>query len=312
MDTKLNYKKVRKIEKEDEKKEEEEKDKLKDDKKQIPKILKVLDPKNLKIKPCHPHLPKPPACLLICGPVKTGKSTLISNLLLSPLCYGKEYFDEVVIISNTIMNDITGRFLLKTFTCHSEYNDDIVYNILKQQEEDGELNDPNDEDTKDHRKDICLIFDDIMGSIKRESVANFIATRFRHYNIKLLVYSVQNFRGISCVVRQNITDLIVLSPFPNKKELQDKVFMEYGDLFDGPKIMEKIYKIATPKRHDFLYCKLGENPAQAYHNFEYQIAEGGKILVNDNNINSDSNSDCDSINSESSDCDSSGSDYDFK
>jgi len=291
MDYKDQRKKLKEQEDKDEKEEQD-----KNISKEFPTILRVKDPENLKIKPCHPHLPEPPACLLVVGPVKTGKTTLISNLLLSPLCYGKDYFDRVVIVSNTICNDITGRFLLKAFECHNIYNDEIILNILKDQEKDGE---ENEEGEKENRKDVCIIFDDIMGSLKQTAVANFIASRFRHYNIKLLVYSVQNFRGISCVVRQNVTDLIVLSPFPNQKELQEKIFMEYGDLYGDPRTMEKIYRIATPHRHDFLYCKLGENPAQAFHNFEYQIAEGGNILTNkevkmsDDEDNNDSGSDMD-------------------
>ena len=46
-----------------------------------PRILKVRDPPSHKIKPLHPHLPQPPACVLMVSPVKTGKSTIISNLI---------------------------------------------------------------------------------------------------------------------------------------------------------------------------------------------------------------------------------------
>ena len=46
------------------------------------------------------------------SPVKTGKSTIISNLLLNEGFYGHEYFDDVFIISNTINNDQTSRFVM--------------------------------------------------------------------------------------------------------------------------------------------------------------------------------------------------------
>ena len=59
--------------------------------------------------PLHPHLPQPPACVLMVSPVKTGKSTIISNLLLNEAFYGHEYFDDVFVISNTINNDQTSR-----------------------------------------------------------------------------------------------------------------------------------------------------------------------------------------------------------
>jgi hypothetical protein len=56
-------------------------------------------------------------------------------------------------------------------------------------------------------------------SLKSGSLVNTLSARFRHYNIKLLLFSTQVFRYVSNVVRQNCTDLIVGSPFPNRKEL---------------------------------------------------------------------------------------------
>ena len=52
------------------------------------KILKVQDPKHLKTKPLHEHLPQPPALVMMISPVKTGKSTIISNLLLGATTRG--------------------------------------------------------------------------------------------------------------------------------------------------------------------------------------------------------------------------------
>ena len=79
------------------------------------------------------------------------------------------------------------------------------------------------------------------------------------------------------VIRQNATNVIIGSPFPNVKELE-KIGEEYGDMFGGSDNLLKIYKIATPNRFDFLHLDLQENPPIAYHNFEKQIAIGGNIL----------------------------------
>ncbi len=276
------YKNIKEFKKFYDKEEEEEKEEK--DCNDAPKVLKVKDPEKFFIKKCNPVLPQPPACMIICSPIKTGKTTLLSNLLLNPNFYGKDYFDEVIIISNTICNDITGRFLLKSFTCHNIYSDKIVLDLLKRQDKDGE---ENEEGEKDHRKDIALVFDDILGSIKRESIANYISTRFRHYNIKLLIYSTQTARGISSMVRQNCTDFIMGSPFPNQKE-KDKIFEEYGDLFGGYRNLENIYKLCTPNRYDFMYLSMQDNPPLAYKNFDTLIAEGDKIVSNShNNIDND-------------------------
>jgi hypothetical protein len=47
------------------------------------KILRVQDPKDFKVKPLHENSPQLPALVLMISPVKTGKSTIISNLLLN-------------------------------------------------------------------------------------------------------------------------------------------------------------------------------------------------------------------------------------
>ena len=117
------YKNIKEFKKFYDKEEEEEKEE--NDCGDAPKVLKVKDPDKFFIKKCNPVLPQPPACMIICSPIKTGKTTLLSNLLLNPNFYGKDYFDEVIIISNTICNDITGRFLLKSFTCHNKEKEKI-------------------------------------------------------------------------------------------------------------------------------------------------------------------------------------------
>ena len=125
--------------------------------------------------------------------------------------------------------------------------------------------------------DIAVILDDCLGSIRREASVNHLASRFRHYNIRLLLFSSQKFTGaVSPVIRANATNVIIGSPFPNSAELK-RIALEYGDLFGGEKRFLEIYKRATPNRYDFLHLDLKSNPAKAYHNFEKLIAEGDNI-----------------------------------
>jgi len=235
----------------------------------MPQIKKVKDREGQKYKPLHPHLPQPCANVLHISPVKTGKSTIISNLLLSPEFYGQDYFDRVKIMSNTIMNDDTSRFLKEVFDVSDHYDDSIVDGLITAQ----------NKFDKEDMPSLAVICDDLLGSIKREAKIDHLASRFRHYNIQLLYYSSQSFRKVNNVVRQNATNVIIGSPFPNQKEL-GKIAEEYGDMFGGEKQFLQMYRIATPNRYDFLHLDLQENPPVAYHNFERPIAIGDKLLGN--------------------------------
>ena len=111
-----------------------------------------------------------------------------------------------------------------------------------------------------------------------------MASRFRHYNIKLLLFSTQVFKSCGTVIRQNTTNLIVGSPFPNKKEL-DKISEEFGDCYGGKDNFLKIYRLCTPNRYDFMHCDLQNNPPLAYHCMESLVAEGPRIVIGEHGDN---------------------------
>lgn len=243
-----------------------------------PQIIPVRDPEALPdtkgLPPVHPHLPQISghgggACLLMISPVKTGKSTIVSNLLLNKDFYdGQERFDSVHVISNTIANDVTSRFLKKAFDVYDMYNDSIVDGIVERQKS----------FEKEDQPEIAVVIDDCLGSIKREAKINHLCSRFRHFNIKLLIISSQNFRSCSPVIRQNATNVIIGSPFPNRKELF-KVAEEYGSVFGGPDQWINLYKYATPDRYNFIHMDLQSNPPKMYKNFDELIAEGENTKV---------------------------------
>lgn len=78
--------------------------------------------------------------------------------------------------------------------------------------------------------------------------------------------------------------MIIGSPFPNTKEL-GKISEEMGDQFGGADNFLRIYHKATPKKYDFLYLNLTENPPQAWHNFQKMIATGGQAKEMDGEVN---------------------------
>ena len=240
-----------------------------------PKVLPVADPEPIKTNhpTIHPNLPQIDgfgggALVLLVSPVRTGKSTLISNMLLNDNFYdGQNRFDNTTIISNTVANDITSRFLRKAFDTHDHYDDSIIEGLVQTQKS----------YDKEEQPEIAVVLDDCLGSIRREAKINHLCSRYRHFNIKLLIVSSQNFRACSPIIRQNATNVIVGSPFPNQKEL-GKMAEEYGDVFGGADNWLKIYAQATPNRYDFLHMDFQSNPPKAFRNFETLIAEGSKIL----------------------------------
>ena len=242
-----------------------------------PKILRVRDPTKeeqtpSKHKPCHPHLPQIDgfgggALVLLISPVKTGKSTILSNLLLNKDFYdAQERFSETHIMSNTIANDITSRYLKKAFTTYDSYSDHVISGLIQRQKS----------YEKEDQPEIALIVDDCLGSVPLNGELWKLCSRFRHFNFKLFCISSQNFKSVSVVARQNATNVIIGSPFPNQTELA-KVAESYGDLFGGEKKFLEIYRRATPNRYDFMHLDLQSNPPIAYSCFTKVVAVGDSI-----------------------------------
>ena len=253
----------------------------------VPTIVPVKDPDPVPSRhgEIHPHLPQIDgfgggALVLMISPVRTGKSTIINSLMLGSkemgFYDGQERFDNVSIISNTVANDITSRFMRKAFDTYDSYDDSIIDGIVERQKS----------YEKEEQPEIALILDDCLGSIKRESKINHLCSRYRHFNIRLLIISSQNFRACSPIIRQNATNVIVGSPFPNQKEL-GKMAEEYGDNFGGADNWLKIYRMATPNRYDFLHMDFQSNPPKAYSSFEKLIAEGPNIVGGVDNFKSE-------------------------
>lgn len=250
------------------------------EKRQAPVVLPVQDPdeEDKWGEEVHPHLPAVGgfgggSLTIIIGAVKTGKSTLLSNMFLNDNMYGQDLFDYVKIMSNTISNDITSRYLKEAYDVDDYYDDAIIQGILENQKK----------YEKHEQPKIALICDDLLGSVPRSGLLWQLCSRYRHYNIRSLCISSQNFRQISPVARQNAQNLIITSPFPNFKEML-KISEEFGDVVGGQKNFLAIYKYATPNRYDFLHMDLQSNPVKCYKNFTDLIAEGQTLYFNPSSV----------------------------
>ena len=222
------------------------------------KILKVVDPPNSKAKALHPNLPHPPSLVLMIMPTKTGKSTIISNMLLNKDFYGQDFFDETTIISTTINNDQTSRFMKQAFNTYDYYDDSLIHDIVKRQNQYEKADMPS----------MCLVVDDCLG--EKTTALNNLSSRYRHSNIDLFILSSQLFRKVSPTIRAN-ANWVLIGRLQNQSEL-DKLSEEYSGMFGGDKPFREAYQQkATKKKYDFMTLKLTENPAEIWLNFNEKI-----------------------------------------
>jgi hypothetical protein len=267
----INQRRVKKLsDEENEKKKKKENKDIFKDKRPPPEVLPVQDPteEDKWGEELHPHLPQVGgfgggSLTLLIGAVKTGKSTLLSNLFLNDNFYGQDLFDYVKIMSNTISNDITSRYMKEAYDVDDYYDDAIIHGILENQKK----------YEKHEQPKIAIICDDLLGSVPRSGLLWQLCSRYRHYNIRSLCISSQNYRMVNNIARQNCQNLIITSPFPNYKEMM-KIAEEFGDVVGGQKQFLAIYKYATPDRYDFLHMDLQSNPVKCYKNFSELVAEG--------------------------------------
>tara|TARA_R110001592_G_scaffold15696_6_gene67976 strand:- start:529 stop:1272 length:744 start_codon:yes stop_codon:yes gene_type:complete len=220
-------------------------------------ILKVVDPPNIKHRALNPNLPQPPSLVLMIMPTKTGKSTIASNLLLNKNFYGADFFDEYIVISPTINNDLTSRFLKQSFNTFDYYDDSIIHDIVKTQ---GKVE-------KKDQKSICLFVDDCLG--EKTTALNNLSSRYRHSSIDLFILSSQLLKKVSPTIRAN-ANWVLCGRLQNQAEL-DKLSEEYNGMFGGDTNFREYYAKATKKQYDFMTLKLTENPAEIWKNFTEKL-----------------------------------------
>ena len=232
------------------------------------KIYKVKDLEDKdKFAPLNPILPAPNFMLIGYGSVRSGKTNSLINMMRRKDMYGTDYWDQVLVISNTAKNDPKMyKFMGEAFQLEDHYENRMIDDLISSQK-------------KYDREDMptqLLILDDIISRDFKKSSSNAInslATRFRHYELSIMIF-VQSARAVSNMIRSNATDILIYRQQSNLE--WDKLKEEYSDL--APKNFEKYYAISQMERYNFLYIDAQQNPAHFYSGFSELLGIGDKMV----------------------------------
>ena len=214
----------------------------------------------------NPILPQPPFLLLGVGSVRSSKTSTLINMLRRDDMYGSKYWDDTVIISNTINNDRKGKYLRDAFRVEDHFENRFIDDIISKQK----VLDREDMPTQ------LIVLDDIISADFKKSTnnsVNSVSTRFRHYELSLMIF-VQSFKAVSNMIRSNATDILIFRQ-QSTTELE-KIQEEYADL--APRNFMNYYKIAHAEPYHFLYIDAQHNPAKFYNSFEELIGIGDKMV----------------------------------
>lgn len=182
------------------------------------------------------------AVLAIMSPPGSGKSNFLSSLILQENLLKDFFHGGIYLISPTIHNDITSRFL-KAYVeengyVSDEYSEEMIQEIFK-----NIMSVP-----KEEREFCSVILDDCMGSLKMNTFCSKMSSCCRHMK-SLQIYSTQSVKSLPPNLRSNISHTITFYQ-PSNKQLNDIV--ELHSCFGGEKVFLEKYKEACGIKYGFL------------------------------------------------------------
>jgi hypothetical protein len=240
------------------------KEELKEDEEPKPlsnlKILQLKDfmPEIKLPRPIDPRLPDIPGVMLLIMKVKSGKSNLMSWMLLSEQTLGgkQPIFDLIYIISPTAKIDRSSQaYFREEFQDHIIVFDDLdnlepfLRDILEYQQS----FDIKSEDPSERPPRVAIFFDDISGYLKRNSLVTHLFTRYRHYNLSLFCAN-QTCRDLPTAVRSQATSIWLSSCYSVVE--RSKILEEYGDLYKNK--LEPVWDYCCKERFNYCYLKLDD------------------------------------------------------
>ena len=222
-------------------------------------------------------VPKLPTRCTLLAPSFSGKTVLISNLIVDVYrgCFNRIYIfsptinidDNFKPVKEYITNYIKQNDKEKIYFDHYDSNDlqeiiDKQYKVIEYQKSQG------------HKQlfQIAIFIDDFAEStdfLRNSKLLHALYTKGRHANISTIT-SVQMYKALAPIIRKNATAIFIFR-LRNQDDM-DAILDELGALADK-KTIQKIYDIATKEVHSFLYINLMSHDInnQFYINFQKVI-----------------------------------------
>ena len=233
----------------------------------------------------HGHVPKVPLRMILLAPSGSGKTVLLSNLILNIY---RGCFERIFVFSPSIDIDKTWEPVKKYQTdtmrasekgkeklYFDHYNPADLENIIETQHKIIKM-------MKAAKRtklfSVLVVIDDFADDpifTRQSKLLHSLFTRGRHNSISTIV-STQKFASIHPIVRVNAVALIVYR-LRNNKEVES--FLEEVSGLTGKKELLAIYKAATDDEYSFLYVNLAARKVSEmfYKNFT------GRIELEDEN-----------------------------
>jgi hypothetical protein len=223
----------------------------------------------------HEYLPTHPALMAIVAPRKSGKTTLLINMLTRPDMF-KNFFHIIHVWSPTLLLDAKWQKVTKHLppeALHMHFSDDEFLMLMEEIADGDDAHiDPNQQKTRQEPKpqtetkkrkkkpNVLFVFDDSAsekGLFSRAFTSPTTKAAFtsRHYNISIWLVS-QSYKAISPGFRNNIFHWIIFDT-PNEREA-DKMAEELSGPLNS-KMFIKLLKDTTREPYQFLYINF-ESP----------------------------------------------------
>lgn len=279
------------------------------DKKLKIKLLKPDKPKDDRPWKGSRMIPEPFANIFLCAKKKSGKTTVISNILRA--CCGKKTVvwlfsgslhrdDNWIAIKKmldekgiahidhlSVYDDKTGNDLIKEFMAMVQQPDEVPEVDVKEEKKaepillrvdavDAETKGPEKPNVRTERKskyqyvDHFMVFDDLGAALKRMKTFDTLLKTMRHWKMKIIISS-QYPNDISPEARQQLNNWILFSGHPTEKLKQ--IYAD-SDIHIPWREFEKAYYFATKNKYNFLYVDRDNKEVPLRINFDepYKIS----------------------------------------